>query len=62
MVVLKGKRIVYIITCLVMALAVVNIKGKEINENIVETSATPVSGHTIILDAGHGEPDRRCCF
>ena len=24
----------------------------------VQTNGTPVSSHTIILDAGHGEPDR----
>ena len=25
----------------------------------IETSSTPVSGHIVILDAGHGKPDRR---
>ena len=24
----------------------------------VPTNGTPVSSHTVILDAGHGEPDR----
>jgi N-acetylmuramoyl-L-alanine amidase len=62
MIVLKGKRIVYVITCLVMAFAIVNIQTRNNEENIIETSATPVTGHTIILDAGHGEPDRRCRF
>ena len=28
----------------------------------VQTSGTPVSSHTVILDAGHGQPDRGCGF
>lgn len=27
-------------------------------EETVQTNGTPVSGYTVILDAGHGEPDR----
>ena len=29
----------------------------EENTNSIETSATPVSGKTVVLDAGHGVPD-----
>ena len=36
---------------------------KETNINqTVQTNGTPVSGHTVILDAGHGEPDRWSSF
>ena len=28
----------------------------------IQTNGTPVSNHTVILDAGHGEPDRWSCF
>ena len=28
------------------------------NGKTIQTNGTPVSFHTIILDAGHGEPDR----
>ena len=30
--------------------------------NVVQTNGNPVSSHIIVLDAGHGEPDGRCCF
>lgn len=30
------------------------------NNVSVETTATPVSGKTVVLDAGHGVPDERC--
>ncbi len=33
---------------------------KEEKENTVPTTATPVSGKTIVVDAGHGKPDERC--
>ena len=33
--------------------------SKEENDTI-ETTATPVSGKTIVVDAGHGTPDERC--
>ena len=31
-------------------------------EQTIQTIGTPVSNHTVILDAGHGEPDRRSGF
>ncbi len=27
------------------------------NESVIQTTATPVSGKTVVLDAGHGVPD-----
>ena len=36
-----------------------NIENKNAEETL-ETVATPVSGKTVILDAGHGSPDERC--
>ncbi len=32
---------------------------EEANNQSVQTTATPVSGKTIVLDAGHGIPDER---
>ncbi len=29
-------------------------------QNTVSTTATPASGKTIVVDAGHGVPDERC--
>ena len=42
-------------------------KGKGVsgdNEclNMLETTTTPVSGKTIVLDAGHGTPDEGDCL
>jgi len=31
-------------------------------EKTIQTNGTPVSSHTVILDAGHGEPDERSCL
>ena len=35
---------------------------KKYTSKIEAVSSTPVSNHTIILDAGHGNPDRRSCW
>ena len=32
------------------------------SQNTVLVSGTPVSSHVVILDAGHGQPDRRSNF
>ena len=68
MVVFSKKRIEIILSCLVIGLFVFSIqisnqkKVKEENSSIeqkssIETTATPASGKTIVLDAGHGVPD-----
>lgn len=51
---LEKKKIIYIISCLIISLILVQING---NEDYIMTSSTPVSNHVIILDAGHGLPD-----
>lgn len=28
------------------------------NKKVIQTNGTPVSNYTVILDAGHGQPDR----
>lgn len=68
MVVFNKKRIEIIISCVIIALFVFSVQisnnkntkdEKNINESksILETTATPASGKTIVLDAGHGVPD-----
>ena len=68
MVIFSKKRIEIIISCVIIALFVFSVQisnkknNKEQNnkrefQNIVETTATPASGKTIVLDAGHGVPD-----
>lgn len=68
MVVINKKRIEIILSCLIIALFTFSIQianGKkesyETKENgqhkTMETTASPVSGKTVVLDAGHGVPD-----
>lgn len=67
MVVFKKKRMEIIISCLIIALFVFSIqisKNEKVkNENnseergSLETTASPASGKTIVIDAGHGVPD-----
>lgn len=68
MIVIQKKRLQIIVTCLFIGvfafyfqiagtqkqLAEDNI---EKTQNTVQTTATPVSGKTIVVDAGHGVPD-----
>ena len=64
MLILNKKRIT-IIACMLLisiyafAFKETNIENKNTEETL-ETVATPVSGKTVILDAGHGSPDERC--
>ena len=55
MVILNRKRIIYIISILIISISFTSIKNN--SEEIILTTALPVSNHTIILDAGHGNPD-----
>ena len=52
-----------IILCIIISIFTFSLSKskKEItnNNNIIQTTATPVSGKTIIIDAGHGTPDER---
>lgn len=62
MLVINSKRIKIIFTFLLISLFTFScnmIKNEENNKNnkTVETTATPVSGKTVVLDAGHGSPD-----
>ena len=66
MVVINKKRIQIIVSCVLVSLLVFSIqvgttKNNTINtneiNNLMETTSTPVSGKTVILDAGHGVPD-----
>jgi N-acetylmuramoyl-L-alanine amidase len=61
MIVIKGKRILLILTCIMVSIGVYEVAGtsfslkqKEVAKTVV---ALPVSSKTIILDAGHGLPD-----
>ena len=65
MLIISKKRINLIIAYILISLLAFTfqIKNKEgkIDSNI-ETTAIPVSGKTVVLDAGHGTPDEGDCL
>ncbi len=59
MIILNKKRIIFFISVLMISFASIAFNEKNNMSKTIETSSTPVSGHIVILDAGHGKPDRR---
>lgn len=55
------KRICILVTLIVIGITYAQIKrqNRTIGE-AVQVTSLPVSGKTVILDAGHGTPDERC--
>lgn len=64
MIVINKKRISIIVICLVLGIFAYSYEGTKINldQEIQETTSTPVSGKVIVLDAGHGVPDEGDCL
>lgn len=50
------KRLEVILIATIVCVAVISIKANE-KENTIDTAVSPVSGKTVILDAGHGGAD-----
>lgn len=61
MYVINRKRISLILICLLLGIFAYSYEGTKINldEEIQQTSSTPVSGKVVVVDAGHGVPDER---
>ena len=70
MFILHKKRIQIMIACVIISLLAFSfsiaknskegIPNNQVEEpNVLPTTATPVSGKTIVIDAGHGTPDER---
>lgn len=61
MIVINKKRISIIVICLLLGIFAYSYQGTKIDldEEIQETTSTPVSGKVIVVDAGHGVPDER---
>ena len=60
MIVLKRKKVrLMIMTVFVFALGIAIFNDKK---ESVPTVSLPVSGKTIVIDAGHGKPDERSCL
>lgn len=61
MYVINRKRISFILVCLLLGIFAYSYEYTKINldEELQQTTATPVSGKVIVVDAGHGVPDER---
>ena len=61
MYVIKRKRICLILIALLLGKFAYSYENQKINidEQTQSTTATPVSGKVIVVDAGHGVPDER---
>lgn len=57
MLVLSRKRLSLIVGCLFISIFTFMLATNKNEENIVPTVSLPVSGKTIVVDAGHGVPD-----
>ena len=62
MVVINKKRIQIVLLCLIIGLfsfsfQIADDKNTTQETDSIETTATPVSGKTVVIDAGHGVPD-----
>lgn len=59
MFVLNGKKLMYVILgiFLVILILLFTLNMSKINNDYEETVSLPVSGKTIVIDAGHGKPD-----
>ena len=60
MFIIQKKRIQIIAMCMLIGLISFTLKTSKEENDTIETTATPVSGKTIVVDAGHGTPDERC--
>ena len=54
-----NKKISIIVICLLLGIFAYSYEGTKIDldEELQETTSTPVSGKVIVVDAGHGVPD-----
>lgn len=59
MIILKRKRIVFILSMVLVSMFVFMFQVTDKKETI-ETVGLPVSNKVIVIDAGHGKPDERC--
>ena len=54
----RKKLIFMLIICLIFVFICMYKDNDSEKHGTIQTSGTPVSNHTVILDAGHGQPDR----
>ncbi|MCI8587438.1 MAG: hypothetical protein HFJ49_02365 [Clostridia bacterium] len=59
MIVINKKRITAILTCILVGVFVFILETSDKGKDVIETVTLPVSGKTVVIDAGHGIPDER---
>lgn len=60
MIILSKKRIAIVLGCALVGIFTFMLQSSRMKElKTIETVTLPVSGKTIIVDAGHGVPDER---
>ncbi len=57
MIILSKRRITLILTCVLVGICAFMLKSSQTDLDVVPTVTLPVSGKTIVIDAGHGKPD-----
>ena len=64
MIVLNRKRIVLVLSSIFLSILVFTFTFNNNDEQntYISTVSLPVSGKTIVVDAGHGIPDERSCL
>ena len=58
MLILRKKRIFFIIAMITLSISTFLVSNKNKDIDTIETVSLPVSGKIIVLDAGHGLPDK----
>ena len=58
MILLRKKRITLIVLSVFLSILVFTLVNDR--KELVPTVSLPISGKTIVIDAGHGKPDERC--
>ena len=56
---INKKRITAILTCILVGVFVFILETSDKGKDVIETVTLPVSGKTVVIDAGHGIPDER---
>lgn len=58
MIILRKKRIILMLACVIVSVCFFNM-SLDNSKKAIPVVSLPVSNKVIVLDAGHGDPDRR---
>jgi hypothetical protein len=62
MFIIRGRRLInfILVVAIIVLVVIIVLTGKNNYSDFVDTVSLPVSGKTVVIDAGHGVPDERC--